>query len=42
MIRPDLTLLTPVASSASVPCFLAVRVLEGIGEVRRQSVHTLT
>ena len=42
MIRPDLTLLTPVATSASNPYFTAIRVLEGTGEVRGQSVCTLT
>ena len=37
-----LTLLTPVAARAGIPYFLAVRVLQGVGEVRRQSVCTLT
>ena len=36
-----LTLLTPVAARAGIPYFIAVRVLEGIGEVRGQSVYTL-
>ena len=37
-----LTLLTPVAARAGISYFLAVRVLEGIGEVRGQSLRTLT
>ena len=42
LTRPDLTLLTPVAARAVIPYFIAVMVLEGIGEVRRQSMCTLT
>ena len=33
-ITAVLTLLTPIAASSGVPVFIAVRIIEGLGEVR--------